>query len=117
MTSGRAVLGACPGPDEAAFDLQWRRRHQPAKWDAGSTLRSMSLRSCWVEMNGWLSVRNRDTIADAKQGTMIPVSPERFARISVVDKGVRVIAVSMPAWPATCDAARMLRMQCACASS
>ena len=35
-------------------------------------------------------------MAEARQGTMTPVCPERLARMRVVDKGVRVMAVSIP---------------------
>ena len=41
-------------------------------------------------------VRNRDTKVDARHGTMTPVWPDRLARIRVVDRGVRVMAVSIP---------------------
>lgn len=48
-------------------------------------------------MKGWFSVRKSETIADAKQGTMTPVWPDKLARMRVVDSGVRVTAVSNPA--------------------
>ena len=44
-------------------------------------------------------MRNKETRLAARQGTMTPVWPDKLARISAVDRGVRVMAVSIPAQP------------------
>ena len=47
-------------------------------------------------MKGRYRVMYRDTMADARQGTVTPVSPLRLAKMSAVARGVRVMAVSRP---------------------